>query len=337
MRLSHGCDVQVVPLELSAMVQLADVDLSHNVCLGRGGDEVLSPLRNATGLTRLALNHCGLEGAPRLLASMGSLLDLDLSSNEGLGAAQVRGGCVPLSGLAAATRLNLSSCGLRSVPEELSPLRALRALELRGNAMLGLGGGEDFRALAHLTLLSRLDLSFCALSAVPPQLGLGCHEALAHLSMERNRHLGTSGGGTSLAPLEALAPSLSYLDLSDCALSVVPPVLGTLEGLQELSLARNRQLGEAAAGAWAPLPALALSLTRLSLRHTALQRLPEQLACMDRLAELALTWTRALEDAAPESLAPLRHLTALTCMDVGKSTLPQGLEAMGLKVKLARR
>lgn len=162
----------------------------------------------------------------------------------------------------------ISTCGLRRLPAEVSSLSRLRCLVLGSNRLAGERGAGAFGALAHLGSLSCLDLSECLVDHVPAVLGtLRC---LRDLNLARNALLGERGSA-AFEHLSALR-GLTRLDLRNCRLEgEVPAGLGALVSLRELLLSWNGELGqggraEAAWGVLAQLPALGrLEIVRCGL------------------------------------------------------------------------
>lgn len=183
-RLTHlslgRCGLLGLPPQLLGMLALEDLGLGENYYLGAGGEAAFVPLLHLAGsLTRLKLNHCGIERAPWQLGELRCLQDLSLMGNPvGQGG---QGALAPIASLTSLTRLMLRGCSLTALPAaELAPLRALRELQLGHNRGLGrrrgsggtaaaaaAGGGVSgdggFQCLRQMQALQRLDLRSCGL------------------------------------------------------------------------------------------------------------------------------------------------------------------------------
>ncbi|GFR46082.1 hypothetical protein Agub_g7566 [Astrephomene gubernaculifera] len=139
---------------------LTSLDLSHNRLWGLAGG--LGSLQQS--LRRLRLRHSllGFGGAAAaramgLLATLGELRELDLSSNH------LDHHCIaPLSELRQLRRLWLSDNGLEDLPPGFAALSRLTALSLRANRI-----GEVPNCLRHLPSLEFLDLSCNRLTELP--------------------------------------------------------------------------------------------------------------------------------------------------------------------------
>lgn len=146
----------------------------------------------------------------------------------------------PLAQLQGLTRLKVSNCGLLALPHELGALGALQVLKWSGVGTLGEGGQAAFEPLRSATSVTRLELSWCGLAAVPEQLA-ALHE-LAALKLSWNEGLGADGGA-GLAPLRQLS-GLTRLKLSCCGLAAVPSELSAMSELRQLGLFDNAGLGQ---------------------------------------------------------------------------------------------
>ncbi|GAB4821279.1 hypothetical protein N2152v2_008325 [Parachlorella kessleri] len=160
--------------------------------------------------------------------------------------------------------------------------------------------GLDWRQLQSLTYLSLPD---CALSAVP-------------------------------LPVAAM-PALSHLGLASNKLTVLPPQLSAAaQSLCSLDLSHNAALG-GALGDGAPLgPALwqLTGLTRLALEGLGLKSIPQELGCLPRLADLAVSHNRLEQHgdmhAAFEPVGALRSLTRLALRSCSLMSLPEPLSQL---------
>ena len=118
----------------------------------------------------------------------------------------------PLAALASLTRLSLVGCWLRALPHQLASLSRLADLSLGGNEPLGQGSGSSLQPLSHLGgSLTQLDLSYCGLVVLPPELA-----ALTQLCSLDVRGHPRLGSAVALGPLLGL-PSLTHVDLRGCS------------------------------------------------------------------------------------------------------------------------
>jgi len=160
------------------------------------------PAGGACGLATLSLAACGLRRVEAcLVAPLASLRELDLSHNTELG---TTADAVPaeLSRLTALTSLNMSSCGLTSLPPPVAALPALEALHLEGNSLSALP-----RDLACTPRLRVANIAQNRLPALPAVL-LGA-TALEELALSS----GPVAGTPDFANLTALLPRLARLQV----------------------------------------------------------------------------------------------------------------------------
>lgn len=215
-------------------------------------EAALCGLQHATALTRLDLSYCDLYWVPQALAPLQCLAVLQLAANPLLGEGAsgllrplgVQPGAVfeALQHLTALTRLDLGACCLGAVPQELSRMQHLADLSLRAGGLGGSGeeGEGAFRALQHVTALTRLDLGNFGLHRLPEELSaLG---SLAHLDLAGNGSLGRAGNET-WQPLAHL-PALTCLHCAYCGLQGhrLPPHLAALPG-SVLDIGRQEESG----------------------------------------------------------------------------------------------
>jgi hypothetical protein len=195
-----------------------------------------------TGATHLDLRHCGLDEFPReIFALADTLTMLDLSGNR-----------------------------LRTLPDDLPRLRALRTLFCSNNL---------FETLpAALGTCPELDL-----------VGFKAN-AIAHV------------------PAEALSPRLRWLILSDNRVEAMPETLGACRGLRKLALAGNRltALPRGIANCEA-LELARLSANRFARIEDAL---PGDLLALPRLAWLAYAGNpfNLQQEASALAATPIAHI-----------------------------
>ena len=226
-------------------------------------------LNLAEGTGRLDLSECDLESVPMEVFDLTGLTELSLAGNNLTSIPPEIGTLKHL------TKLQLSGNRLRQVPDELCLLDALEGLWLHGNLLEHLP--MDIGALMHL---KQLAIAGNKLSKLPDSLGLmnalvelvaagnqlkelptslGALSALKNLDLHGNHlqsichtigmlesleELWLQGNDCleSLPPGDALASlnTLKKLSAADCALTSLPPELGKMQELQDLSLYGNK-------------------------------------------------------------------------------------------------
>ena len=179
-------------------------------------------------LTRLELENWELVGLPESLAALTKLQRLGLQgSTKSIPPGSE--GWAPLGRLAAAaaslTSLDLSHGG--GAPAELSSLRSLRELDVSHPPY---EMPLDLRPVSALSSLTALDTSYSY------KLGAGSLGGLAGLASLRRLTIAHSRlAGADTQPLARLE-RLTFLDMTGCGLGALPPELGALHALLELSL-----------------------------------------------------------------------------------------------------
>ncbi|GLC42496.1 hypothetical protein PLESTF_000760700 [Pleodorina starrii] len=267
-----GLGLDKIP-QLSRLIGLTALDLSHNA-FARPPPELL----RLTDLHQLALRgNPLLHPFDVLLEAQGDLACVELMDPE-------------------ADKLDLSGCGLESLPPELAP---------------------------HAGHLSQLKLSNNALTATDPGLPdwLASFAHLATLVLDRNRL-------DRLPPVLTRLPAMSILMASFNAISALQPdVLAGLSRLKALVL-QNNQVSElpAAVSKLIELKALVLSSNRLTslpdalcgcsglrlldLSHNALTGLPSGIGALSKLKALKLAHNEL--PSVPRGMSCLLGLTELT-------------------------
>lgn len=134
------CFLERLPPQVSHLTALRHLGLWNNWSLGQhaghGGEwhatSRFEGLERLTGLTHLGLGMCGLEQVPKEVAALSHLAHLNLSNNRlGGGGPAALQPLVPLRH--SLTHLDLQSCGLESLPAQLSALVSLVHLDFSGN------------------------------------------------------------------------------------------------------------------------------------------------------------------------------------------------------------
>lgn len=139
---------------------------------------------------------------------------------------------------------SIRGCGLCALPPDLTALTSLLELAAARNTALGIGTwgvSLPFAPLGALRQLAALDLALCGLSTLPEELS--ALSRLQRLAVGQNGGLGkawlTDGPAAAFGMLPALAPSLTYLDISASMLPGVPPQVTTLWRLRFLDASHN--------------------------------------------------------------------------------------------------
>lgn len=208
-------------------------------------------------------------------------------------------------------RVILNGSGLKSVPEELAALPALKTLHMRGCPLEGFAGLAPLASLseldisenrlekapaeiASLTSLEHLYLSSCALTEFPDSVaGLA---NLAYLNLDRNE----------IASLPDVLPaSLKWLRLNHNKLTSLPESIGSVAGLKRLYLGNNQLTS---------LPDSIQSLRALediALGNNRLEAFPAALASMDSLRNIDVRGNPSVTKL-PDDLSGLVNLRTLT-------------------------
>ncbi len=208
--------------------------------------------------------------------------------------------------------LSARRCGLKDLPEELTQLQELTALEIDDNPI------ETLPEVIHrLTKLRELSLSGCRLTELPAWIGE--LQKLQSLSLNRNcltrlnpdvsrlcgmRRLQLAANKLTELPdgISALT-SLTILVLSENQLRALPERLGDLTQLTDLSLVSNQLTS---------LPSSMRQLTRLQylrLDGNQLTELPEWIGSLTALERLTVENNRLQK--LPKSLRKLPRLQRL--------------------------
>lgn len=195
--------------------------------------------------------------------------------------AAIEDGTLAATGL---TRLDLSGCGLSSLPAAIGSLTTLEFLNLGGNPLSSLP--DTFSRLVNLRILFFLRCDF----TVVPEV-LGRMPSLYMLSFKANR--------VREVPAASLSPTVGWLILSDNQIESLPASIGRCVGMRKLLLAGNRLTDEG-------LPAEMAALTSLELVRLAdnrLTKIPEWVLTHPTLAWVALAANPATDPFADDAHA----------------------------------
>jgi len=157
---------------------------------------------------------------PAILMQLGSVTDLDVSSNR------LRELPHELQALTALTDLNASRNQLTEIPGCLTGMPSLRRLDLGGNEIT-----RPRASMPALPALNELHLSSNGMVALPS--GLSCLPGLSVLNVSQNKL-------TALPEQDILAlKSLQSLDVSNNDLKELPHSMGNMEHIRALVLHGN--------------------------------------------------------------------------------------------------
>ncbi|XP_063900473.1 protein flightless-1 homolog [Zophobas morio] len=217
------------------------------------------------------------------------------------------------------TELNFSYNGFKSFPLDLVNQKKLRALSLANNSIPSISI-EFFDAATELRYL---DLSDNEITAIPAAIRR-LEGKLFHLSLANNPRLekdrlrsvlcgltnlvslnlaGTGRSESSLSELRNLS-KLTYLDLSNNALSSVPEALFELNNLKHLKLNKNK-----ISSFTVKKDSSVSELTSLNLSHNKLEKLDESIGCLVKLENFYISNNKL--SALPASFGFLKELHCL--------------------------
>ncbi|KAF7153539.1 hypothetical protein RHSIM_Rhsim01G0098900 [Rhododendron simsii] len=236
----------------------------------------------------------------------------------------------PIQASSCLKELNLDSCHLSYLPEEIGNLISLQTLDLAKNNLSTLPDG-----ICNLTCLKRLHLEKNNVSNLPS--GIGRLTSLESLYLERNSLCtlpDTIGKLSCLKDLWVKNNNLSTLPEGICNLtclkrlclkennvSNLPSGIGRLTSLESLNLSRN---------SLCTLPDTIGKLSCLKyllVRNNKLSHLPSEIGDLDSLEELVLEGNNGFR-ALPESICKLVRLWRLNLKDCNLSHLPSEIDRL---------
>lgn len=291
------------PSGFSGLAYLEVLDLSNNNLSG----EVSASLTNLSKLKSLSINDNFLTGDPSpVLSGFGSLTELSIGHNK----FEINNIDNLLQSFPDLKILDLSGFNLTSVPQKISALNKLEALNLSDNALK-----TGFGNLNGLAFLLELNLAGNQLKVLPTQIG-----SLTQLkSLNLSRNLLSANFETPLSPLQ----NLEWLSLENNQLEKLPTNIGTFKNLISLNLGRNLL-----SGSLSPLTSL-LNLEQLFLNHNKLKdAFPADLLQLKKLQMLSLTGNNL------SGILPAR-LPSLIFLDDNRFALADIKTYLDSKVKFA--
>ncbi len=150
--------------------------------------------------------------------------------------------------------------------------------------------------------IGTLDLSGNNLRTIPPDVGK--LKTLVKLDMSRNGLRCMHANDYTGLPQEmAGLTNLQYLNISECNLPYIPPVIWKLVNLKELDISRNK------INMLVPEVGNLMRLRHLNAQQTNISTLPAEIAFCQELEEL-LMWGNVIE-SLPETLKELPNLKKL--------------------------
>lgn len=203
--------------------------------------------------------------------------------------------------------LDLSSCGISELPDEIAQLSNLQTLNLSGNQLTSLP-----ESIGRLTNLQVLNLQRNQLVSLPDSIGR--LTSLETLNLERNQL-------ASLPDSIGRLTSLQTINLYRNQLASLPESMGRLTSLLALNLRRNRIPS---------LPESICQLTKLQdarLNSNRLASLPESIG---RLINLGMLDVRTNQlTLLPESIGELSNLKTMILTDNELTRLPESIGQLG--------
>jgi Leucine-rich repeat (LRR) protein len=185
--------------------------------------------------------------------------------------------------------LNLSNCGLTSVPFEISLLTGLTSLSLAGNQLTTLPDG-----IGQLTALTTLNLSRNQFTTLPDSIGSLTGLIKLYVSYNQLTTLPDSIGGLT---------TLTEFALHHNQLTTLPDVIGQLVALTGLDLSHNQLT--ALPDALGQLT----TLTLLNLNNNQITTLPDVIGRLVALTQLDLSHNQLI--ILPATILQLTALTAI--------------------------
>ncbi len=165
---------------------------------------------------------------------------------------------------------------------------------------------------ADLQVFGSLDLRFCNLTLLPPEIGQ--LRALTYLALDNNRL-------TSLPKEIGQLKALTHLFLDNNHLRSLPKEIGQLKALTQFWLENNRltslprEIGQLRALFW------------LRLRYNHLTSLPKEIGQLGALTRLWLEYNRL--DSLPPEIGQLGALTSFLLQDNRLGSLPSEIGQLG--------
>jgi Leucine-rich repeat (LRR) protein len=343
-------------LPRSTSVRLRDLGISMQVLAGLLRDGHLQQV------TSLDLSSCDLNGISFEVFDFPGLKQLDLSFNKNVSLRALveaidAGKCRQLE------EIQLAYCDLREVPSSILGLPDLKKLRLSGNGQLSARRSIAAAALdGKLQQLTSLDLAQCGYTTVPTEIlalpkldslilnvsandlprlrqeaGLSAPARLVEaLKASSGTHLSLNYQGISPQELAGLLrdghlQQLTWIDLSSCNLTGIPPEVFDLPGLKQLGLSFNKNVSLRAL-VEAIDAGKCRQLEEIQLAYCDLREVPSSILGLPDLKKLRLSGNGQL--SARRSIAAaaldgkLQQLTSLDLAQCGYTTVPTEILAL---------
>jgi len=216
------------------------------------------------------------------------------------------------------TGIEILKNGLNEIPENILQQKQLVYLDLGADW----GKQNYFSTLPNelftLTNLQYLNLSYCNITSLPPEIGnlsnltilqLSWNDYLTSLPPEIGKLSNLTelnlykNNLTSLPPEIEKLTNLTYLNLTDNRFTSLPPEIGKLSNLTELNLYKNYLTS------LPPEIDKLTNLTYLNLEDNNLTSLPPEIGNLSNLTKLYLRWNNLT--SLPPKIGNLKNLTAL--------------------------
>ena len=207
-------------------------------------------------------------------------------------------------------QLNLSDCGLKAIPAEVSDMIDLEELCLSGNNKIKIVSPSVCRTDSKLRIL---DLSHCDIEDLPVELGAMTSLEKLRLAHNRNLHALPESAYSALMTLKHL--DLSYSDMH------LPADLCAMSELEELHLVNIHVPQNTLHSICSKLK----NLKVLNLSNSGVEKLPADLSALNSLEKLYLAENRNLHWFPAPACVALRNLKVLDLSYCGIKELPAEL------------
>ncbi len=314
-----------IPTSISFLNELNVLDISDNVLIQQGNKNIES-LSKLINLEKLYMRNCGLTDFPESICSIKSLTELEIGNGLGY-KNENKFFTIPkkISNLVRLERLKLSRLNLQILPHEFSALKNLKYLDISSNSinplpnfinglenLVELNWGSQGGSTEGNNLFINLFLKLT-------NKGLGQDEIFdsvkksgvqnlisKHLSLDELKKLSTNLQFPET--LEGLK-NLEKLSLWNNRIEELPPQIGELKNLRELSVGFPHKVGK---GLLKKLPKEIRNLKKLEvldLSANVIEEIPDEIGELHNLKHLRL-YSNKLEKL-PTTLSQLKKLNKL--------------------------